>query len=281
VAFFIYSTFMKKLFFFPILLLFFACSSNSSKVIWADEFDYTGRPDTSKWHHQVIPPNSWGWHNNELQYYIDYAETSYVSEGTLKIKAIKRDYTFEGDTKEFVSARLNSKFDFKYGRVDVRAKLPEEEGTWPAIWTLGSNVNEKGNYFGNTKGDAGWPMCGEIDIMEQTGWEKNVLKGHLHWGHTETKEYFDEGESTNIPNPYDDFHLYSLIWTPYEITLLFDNEPFFTVPNDEKRPYDNPHYLILNLAMGGTLGGQVPDDFNEAVMEVDYVRISSLKTVFY
>jgi len=119
-------------------------------------------------------------------------------------------------------------------------------------------------------------MCGEIDIMEQTGWEKNVLKGHLHWGHTETKEYFDEGESQEIPNPYDDFHIYSLEWTPNEIILLFDNQPFYRVPNDKKRPYDNPHYLLLNLAMGGTLGGPVSEEFKEAAMEVDYVRISKL-----
>ena len=267
---------MKKLILISTLLLVVSCHNNSTKIIWADEFDYTGRPDINKWHHQVVPPNSWGWHNNELQHYINSEETSFVSEGTLKIKAIKQPYTFEGDTKEFVSARLNSKFDFKYGRIDVRAKLPKEEGTWPAIWTLGSNVNEKGNYFGDTKGNAGWPMCGEIDIMEQTGWEKNVLKGHLHWGHTETKQYFDEGKSKEIPNAYDDFHIYSLEWTPNEIILLFDNEPFYVVPNDEKRPYDNPHYLLLNLAMGGTLGGSVSDEFNEATMEVDYVRISKL-----
>jgi beta-glucanase (GH16 family) len=258
------------------LALFFSCSNHPSKIIWADEFNYTGRPDKAKWHHQVIPPKSFGWHNNELQHYLDDKKTSIVSDGTLKIKAIKQEYTFEGDTKEYISARLNSKFDFKYGRVDVRAKLPIEEGTWPAIWTLGSNVNEKGNYFGDTKGNAGWPMCGEIDIMEQTGWEKNVLKAHLHWGHTETKEYIDEGESIEIPNSYDDFHIYSLEWTPNEIIFLFDNKPFYTVPNDEKRPYDNPHYLLLNLAMGGTLGGQVPNDFKDATMEIDYVRISKL-----
>ena len=275
-AFFINSISMKKLILISTLLLVVSCKNNSTKIIWADEFDYTGRPDINKWHHQVVPPNSWGWHNNELQHYINSEETSFVSEGTLKIKAIKQPYTFEGYTKEFVSARLNSKFDFKYGRIDVRAKLPKEEGTWPAIWTLGSNVNEKGNYFGDTKGNAGWPMCGEIDIMEQTGWEKNVLKGHLHWGHTETKQYFDEGKSKEIPNAYDDFHIYSLEWTPNEIILLFDNEPFYVVPNDEKRPYDNPHYLLLNLAMGGTLGGSVSDEFKEATMEVDYVRISKL-----
>ena len=265
-----------KNFIISISLLLISCSNDQSKVIWADEFNYSGRPDTAKWYHQILPPNPYGWYNDEQQHYIDSKETSFVSNGTLKIKAVKQEYIFEEDSKNYVSARLNSKFDFKYGRVDVRAKLPKEEGTWPAIWTLGSNVNEKGNYFGESRGKVGWPNCGEIDIMEQTGWEKNVLQGHLHWGHTETKEYFNEGTSIEIPNSYDGFHIYSLKWTPNEITLLFDNKPFYSVINDDKRPYDNPHYLILNLAMGGTLGGTISDDFKEAIMEVDYVRISKL-----
>ena len=90
---------MKEFILTPILLLIVGCSNNPTKIIWSDEFNYTGRPDASKWHHQVIPPNSYGWHNNELQHYIDSESTSYVSEGTLKIKALRQDYTYEGDTK--------------------------------------------------------------------------------------------------------------------------------------------------------------------------------------
>ena len=277
IGFFLYFQAMKKILALAIFTIALsACNPIGSKTIWADEFDYTGRPDTEKWHHQIIPPENGGWYNNELQHYIDDEKTTYVSDGTLKIVARKENYTVNGSTKEYTSARLNSKFDFKYGRIDVRAKLPQTAGTWPAIWTLGSNVNETGNFFGDSKGNAGWPMCGEIDIMEQNGWNKNNLIGHLHWGDTTTKEYNHEGATKEIPNSYDDFHLYSLIWSPEEITLLFDNEVFYTALNDESKPYDNPHYLLLNIAVGGTLGGAVPENFEPAVMEVDYVRVSRL-----
>ena len=109
----------------------------------------------------------------KLQHYTDEISNSYVSNGTLKIKAIKENYTYNGVTKNYTSARLNSKYAFQYGRIDVGAKLPAEAGTWPAIWTLGCNINETGNYFGSTYGSVGWPDCGEIDIMEQNGWDKN------------------------------------------------------------------------------------------------------------
>ena len=99
----------------------------------------------------------------------------------MKIVAIKENYTVDNSTKNYTSARLNSKFGFKYGRVDVRAKLPSTRGTWPAIWTLGTNINEVGNYFGDSEGSIGWPKCGEIDIMEQNGWNKNELIGHFHY----------------------------------------------------------------------------------------------------
>ena len=116
-------------------------------LIWSDEFDYSGPPDPTKWHHQVIPIiDGVNWANDELQHYTDENTNSFVSNGTLKIKAIKESYSFNGVTKNYTSARLNSKFAFQYGRVDVHAKLPNEAGTWPAIWTLGANINEIGNY---------------------------------------------------------------------------------------------------------------------------------------
>ena len=141
-------------------------------LIWNDEFDYEGSPDTVKWHHQTIAPNNGSWWNGELQHYTDRSENSYVNNGTLKIKAKKEQYEVDNSSKSYTSARLNSKFSFRYGRIDVRAKLPKGAGTWPAIWTLGANINEIGNYFGDQFGNVGWPACGEIDIMEQNGWNK-------------------------------------------------------------------------------------------------------------
>lgn len=242
-------------------------------LVWADEFDYTGPIDPAKWHHQVIPIQGDSWANGEEQHYTDRTDNSYVSEGTLKIVARREDYTFGGVTKAYTSARLNSKFDFQYGRVDIRARLPIQAGTWPALWTLGANINEVGNFHGTTYGDVGWPACGEIDILEQTGWDKNSVIGHLHWGDTRTGQYENMGGTLAVANTSTAFNLYSLVWTDGEIRMLFNDQVVYETPITEGMPYDNPHYLLLNIAMGGNLGGDIPAGFSEAVMEIDYVRI--------
>ena len=243
------------------------------ELIWSDEFDYQGRPDNSKWHHQTFAPNGGSWYNGELQHYVDKENTTYVSNGTLKIIARKETYSTQNTTKEYTSARLNSKFDFKYGRIDVRAKLPSGAGTWPAIWTLGSNINEPGNYFGDSRGSVGWPACGEIDIMEQTGWDKTRSYGYFHWANTQTGEYQTQGTTTFIADSASEFHLYSLIWDETKMQILLDNQVFIELPNEVSNPFDNAHYLLLNIAIGGNLGGEVPANFPNQVMEVDYVRI--------
>jgi len=245
-----------------------------NSLVWSDEFNGTGAVDASKWHHQTIPIiGGVNWANGEQQHYTDQITNSYVSNGTLKIKTIRENYTFNNVTKPYTSARLNSKFVFQYGRVDVRAKLPVEGGTWPAIWTLGANVDEIGNYFGAIYGSVGWPSCGEIDIMEQNGWDKTDLIGYLHYMNATTNSYQSEGATTYIANSSGEFHIYSLIWNQDYIQILLDNSVFFERENSEEVPYDNPHYLLLNIAMGGNLGGDIPSDFSEAVMEVDYVRV--------
>ena len=246
---------------------------NNLELIWSDEFNYEGRPDSSKWHHQTFAPNGGSWFNGELQHYVDKENTTYVTNGTLKIVARKETYTTQNSTKEYTSARLNSKFDFKYGRIDVRAKLPSGAGTWPAIWTLGSNINEAGNYFGDSKGSVGWPACGEIDIMEQNGWDKTRSYGYFHWANTQTGEYQNTGTTTYIADSSSAFHLYSLIWDETKMQILLDNVVFMELPNEVSNPFDNPHYLLLNIAIGGNLGGEVPANFPNQVMEVDYVRI--------
>ena len=243
------------------------------ELIWSDEFDYQGRPDNSKWYHQTFAPNGGSWFNGELQHYVNKENTTYVSNGTLKIIARKETYTTQNTTKEYTSARLNSKFDFKYGRIDVRAKLPSGAGTWPAIWTLGSNINEAGNYFGDSRGSVGWPACGEIDIMEQNGWDKTRSYGYFHWANTQTGEYQTQGTSTFIADSASEFHLYSLIWDETKMQIILDNQVFIELPNEVSNPFDNPHYLLLNIAIGGNLGGEVPANFPNQVMEVDYVRI--------
>jgi len=184
-------------------------------LVWNDEFNYSGAPLDSKWHLQYIPIFGGGWANNEEQHYTDRRDNSYVSDGTLKIVAKRESYIYAGSRKNYTSARLNSKFDMQYGRIDVSAKLPESAGTWPAIWTLGTNINERGNYHGNTAGSVGWPACGEIDLMEQNGWDKTQVQGHFHWADTNSNEYQNYGlqktiQQLGISSLTDNFHLYSL-----------------------------------------------------------------------
>ncbi|QBA64960.1 glycoside hydrolase family 16 protein [Muriicola soli] len=242
-------------------------------LVFSDEFEYNGSPDSSKWHHQVIGPNNGSWYNDELQHYTDRSENSFVSNGTLKIKALKESYTSGGVSKSYTSARLNSKFAFTYGRVEVRAKLPAEAGTWPAIWTLGANINETGNYFGQQYGNVGWPACGEIDIMEQRGWDKINTIAYFHWGNTNTGAYQSEGSETAVPDSTQEFHLYVLEWDSSSMKVLVDDILVYELSNTQDKPYDNPHYLLLNIAMGGNLGGEISTDFTDATLEIDYVRV--------
>ena len=245
---------------------------NNYLLVWHDEFDYDGKLDQDKWHHQIIPPNNGSWWNNEVQHYTNNIKNSFVSDGTMKIVAIKENYTVDNSTKNYTSARLNSKFGFKYGRVDVRAKLPSTRGTWPAIWTLGTNINEVGNYFGDSEGSIGWPKCGEIDIMEQNGWNKNELIGHFHYANPQG-QYTNYGNVTSISNTSGQYHIYSLEWTDKIIRILVDNKEFVSLNNDGNVPYDNRHYLLLNIAIGGNLGGDIDPSFSQDRMEVDYVRV--------
>ncbi|HET8737916.1 MAG TPA: glycoside hydrolase family 16 protein [Pricia sp.] len=251
----------------------FKSDADFATLVFSDEFGYEGSPDTKKWHHQVIPPDNGSWHNNELQHYTDRTDNSFVSDGTLKIVALEEQYTAEGSTKSYTSARLNSKFAFTYGRVEVRAKLPGKAGTWPAIWTLGANSGETGNYFGDQYGSVGWPGCGEIDIMEQNGWDKNSIITHFHWGDTNTGEYKNTGTTTPIATASNSFHLYAMEWDSESIKVFVDKEQVVELPNTSDKPYSDPQYLLLNVAMGGSLGGDIPENFSEDTFEIDYVRI--------
>ena len=246
------------------------------QMVWNDEFNYEGAPSDEKWHLQYIPIIDGGWANNEEQHYTTRRDNSFVSDGTLKIVAKKELYAYEGVNRAYTSARLNSKFDIRYGRIDVRAKLPVSKGTWPAIWTLGTNIGEVGNYYGTSDGNVGWPECGEIDIMEQNGTNKQLLYGTFHWsdsgGQRESFGLIKDISSLNVSNLSTEFHLYSLIWTSASLKIYVDNFLVSSIENTASVPFDNPHYLLLNVAMGGTLGGVVPGTFEEDKMEIDYVR---------
>lgn len=247
-------------------------------LMWNDEFDYTGAPNSSKWHHQTYPPVGSSWFNGELQHYTARIENSYVNNGSLKIKAIResfRDPT-SGSTKQYTAARLNSKYAFKYGRVEVRAKLPAAQGTWPAIWTLGKNISENGAYWQTQGyGDTTWPTCGEIDIMEQDS-NKSITSGAFHFpdsngNHTYTFNYL------SVSNTDSSWHVYSMDWSAETIELSVDGTVFHTLNNAQNPYFDNEHFILLNIAMGGQLGGTISDDFISDIMEIDYVRVYELQ----
>ena len=243
-------------------------------LVWADEFDTNGAIDAAKWHHQTQLPQGGSWYNGEQQHYTNRIENSSVNNGFLDITAIKESFTDQGQTKQYTSARLNSKFAFTYGRVDVRAKLPFGDGTWPAIWTLGKNINEDGGFWDSQYGTVGWPACGELDIMEHGLHPTNQVSVAIH-----TPSSYGSTVNTSIQPLADvanDFHVYSMNWSPDQITFLIDGVGFYTynpaVKNDDTWPFYLEQYLLLNIAMGGN-GGAIDSNFSQSSMVIDYVRV--------
>jgi beta-glucanase (GH16 family) len=243
-----------------------------NQLIWADEFNYTGAIDSSKWFHQTKLPAGGSWYNGEIQHYTDELTNSSVANGELKILAKKETYTDQGVTKQYTSARLNSKFAFKYGRIEVRAKLPTGAGTWPAIWTLGKNISEDGAYwetqgFGNTP----WPACGEMDIMEHWGTNQNYVSSATH-----TPSSF--GGTINhggqvIPTASTDYHVYALEWTNEKLVFSVDSVTHFVynppIKDAATWPFDDEQYILLNIAIEPGIVGS----FTESAMDIDYVRV--------
>ena len=233
-------------------------------LVWFDEFDNEGLIDSNKWKAEVFPPNDGSWFNDEVQHYTSRKENAYISEGTLKIVAIKEDFTAYGSTKKYTSARLNSVFNFTYGRVEVRAKLPKGQGTWPAIWTLGQNMDK-----------VGWPACGEIDIMEQLFENQFMVQCALHtpssYGNTQNLKQVQVSDVT------ENFHVYAMDWQEHKIDFFVDGQLYYTYnpnpKNDQNWPFYRHQFILLNIAMGGTLGGTIDPQFTDGVMEVDYVRV--------
>lgn len=232
----------------------------NTQLVWSDEFDTDGSPDNTKWTYDIGTNNGWG--NGESQYYTSRQDNVVIEDGLLKIKAIKENY--EGANYTSGRIKTQGRYNFTYAKVEVRAKLPGWLGTWPAIWMLGSNITS-----------VGWPRCGEIDIMEQKGWDKTKVSAALHnsssFGNTLNVREVDNPTATSA------FHTYAVNWTPNEISFSVDDEVFYTYSPEEQTadnwPYNNPQFIILNVAMGGALGGTIPDNFTESTMEIDYVRV--------
>lgn len=245
------------------------------RLIWSDEFDVDGSFTSNKWSAETIPADNatLSWFNSEKQHYTDRADNVYVSDGTLKIVAKKETYTYvepssnRSSTKEYTSARLitKGKFDFRYGRIDVRAKLPQGDGTWPAIWMLASNIDT-----------VGWPACGEIDIMEHWGHLTGIISSATHTKACSGGCANVRVGETTLTDYATEFHVYSLEWTENELRFLIDGTFRYkykpTSKNNDNWPFKANQFIILNVAMGGDWF-QIDPNFTQSTMEVDYVRV--------
>jgi len=247
-------------------------------LVWSDEFTTNGPVNATQWFHQTQLPAGGSWFNGEVQHYTDKIDNSYVDNGSLKIVAKKESYTNQGVTKQYTSARLNSKFAYLYGRVDIRAKIPKDAGTWPALWLLGKNVNEDGGYFDALYGTTNWPACGEIDILEHgitRSKPDNYIQSAMHtpssFGNTS-----DIGGVVVGDNIAANYHIYSMNWSPNQISFLLDGVVYYTynpaVKNASTWPFDKEQYFLLNIAMGG-IAGPIDPSFTQTAMEIDYIRV--------
>jgi beta-glucanase (GH16 family) len=226
-------------------------------LYWSEEFDVNGAPNSAIWGYD-LGNGQGGWGNQELQYYTPNSSNVVVSGGTLKITA-KRE---NSNGFAFTSTRLLSKgkFSVKYGRIEIRAKLPAGGGTWPALWMLGNNIDA-----------VGWPNCGEIDIMEHKGNDQNLIYGTLHYPGRYGGSA--DGNTRVISNASTEFHVYRVDWSATSIKIYVDDQLIHTVANSNSLPFNQEFFLILNVAMGGGFGGSVDPAFTSSTMEVDYIRI--------
>jgi beta-glucanase (GH16 family) len=234
--------------------------SQGMRLVWSDEFNNKGAPDPAKWGYDT---GGYGWGNNEAQRYTDSRNNSVVRGGSLYIIA-------RNENKHWTSARLKTKgkAEWAYGYFEIRAKLPEGLGTWPAIWMLpGADA------YGP------WPRSGEIDIMEHVGFEPGTVHATVNTAAFNHLKNTQKTVSVPVENVSTEFHTYGMEWDSAFIQWYLDGEPIFrfenTGKNTEEWPFNKPFYLILNIAIGGSWGGQrgIDPALKQAVMEVDYVRV--------
>jgi beta-glucanase (GH16 family) len=242
--------------------MFFSSKTMSQnwQLVWSDEFDGTTL-NTNNWN--IVEGGS-GFGNQEKQFYTSRPQNLKVESGNLVITALLENYTVGSMTWKYTSARINSsrKKDFTYGKIEARIKLPTGAGTWPAFWAMG---------YGS------WPSCGEVDILEFVGRQPDQFQSNVH-----TKDFNGtKGNNFHIVKSYpgisNDFHTYAIEWTSEKIKFFFDGNQYWTFSslsvNADNYPFNNPLYLIINLAIGGTLGGTVDDSIFPQQLLVDYVRV--------
>jgi beta-glucanase (GH16 family) len=262
---------MKILFQIPlfILLLIFLYGQhiNDARLIWADEFEIAGAPDSSKWSYNI---GDHGWGNNEQQFYTSELKNVRIENGKLIIEA----HADSNKPKGYTSARLvtKGKAAWTYGYFEIMARLPSGTGTWPAIWML-SETNPYG----------GWPKSGEIDIMEHVGFDPSQVHGTVHTEAFNHSIGTEVGEVYSVSNFNSAFHTYAVDWSSEKIDFYIDDSLYFTFEksgdSSKEWPFDHPFHLILNLAVGGNWGGQkgVDPSIWPQKMEIEYIRIFDKK----
>jgi licheninase len=232
-------------------------------MVWSDEFDGSGPPDSSKWTYET---GGHGWGNEELQYYTERSENARVEDGHLIIEARKEDH--KGN--DYTSARLNSAASWTYGRFEIRAKLPSGRGTWPAVWMLASQ---------DQYGDQYWPDNGEIDIMEHVGYDPDVVHATVHTEAYNHMQGTQRGNSIEVDRARTAFNVYAIEWTPTLIRAFVNDRPYFLFERApgatyQRWPFDQDFHLLLNIAVGGSWGGAegVDPTIWPQQMVIDYVR---------
>lgn len=239
-------------------------------LVWHDEFDGSGLPDSSKWTYAV---GGHGWGNKEKQFYTDgRVENANQQDGKLHITARKESW----ENMDYTSARIISRGmgDFQYGRFEIRAKVPPARGTWSAIWMMPSDWKFE---------DGGWPDVGEIDIMEHVGHDAGVIHASAHSRDYQWQKGTQKTGVLKVPTVTEEFHTYVLEWSEERLAAYVDDQLYFEYLNEfegeGKWPYNKPFYLIMNIAVGGewVAAAGIDDDALPQVMEVDYVRVFEAK----
>lgn len=254
-------------------VLFLVClcapaqGSRFSRLVFADEFDTPGLPDSTRWEYEIGHLR-----NHELQYYTSHRlENTSVHDGMLHLTIRADSLIIDGKTEPITSGSLKTRgtFNFRYGRIDVRAKLPKCLGTWAAIWLMPTD-----------KKYGGWPKSGEIDIMEHVGYDPERINYAVHTEAFNHMKKNGKGSHAFCADAHENFHVYSLEWDENSITWLLDGRKRYvlTRPVDatwEEWPFDEEFYLIVNNAFGGGWGGSkgtAPDELPQNYV-IDYVRI--------
>ncbi len=232
------------------------------KLLWQDLFEADGLPDASIWN---LETGGHGFGNGEQQFYSDRMKNAFVKNGMLHLVAYKEDY----QNKHYTSAKITTenKKSIMHGRIEVVAKIPEGKGTWPAIWLLGNDFRK-----------IGWPLCGEIDMMEHVGSNPNVVHFSLH---SKTNHFQINNQPTKVINQQDilgQFHEFRIDWNEKSISFYLDGnlQQTFEKPEHasmEKWPFNQPFYLIINVALGGTWGGDIDDSIFPVVFQIKSVKV--------